>query len=309
MARGGVGRVVNGVCAGLLGAALLTLAPSAGAFCRTTTCVPGQDECTRDEKGCILDGLPLFWTDDCVTFSMQEDGSLVRRINAETAQSVTEAAFANWLGARCGAGTPAIGVLPFPQVSCGMPEYNYDPPAPNANVVMFRDDVWPYIGANNVIALTTITFDTRSGQIFDADIEVNSLGSELTVTDDPAQVKTDLQSVLTHEIGHLFGLAHNVNDPGSSMYPRYNPADLSFRTPNVDDQMGMCAIRPADPTFDGDACPAGTQPRHGFGTVCSSSFDIQTGCGVARPGTTARQPWVLLLGLTLGLSVALRRRR
>jgi hypothetical protein len=284
----------------LLGLTIVGLAPRASAFCRTTTCVPQVMSCQMDANNCLTTGLPLFWSDKCITFSMQRDGSRLRNITTNDARRAAEGAFANWLGARCPTGLPSIGVIGIQDVECDVPEYNYDPPAPNANVIMFRDDNWPYTGPDNVIALTTITFDADTGQIFDADIEVNSIGIEVTVTDEPSQVGSDLQSVLTHEVGHLFGLGHS-EDSEATMNRAYQPSDLGFRTPNADDQSGICTIYPPDPDFDHEVCPIGTQPRHGFGRVCSKGLVIKTGCSV-QPSQKSRfsgdwLTWTALGGL------------
>ena len=94
----------------------------------------------------------------------------------------------------------------FGPVGCKESEYNQGDG--NANIILFRDTSWPYDGASHVLALTTVSFGVKSGQIVDVDIEVNST-VHLGVNEDP-EGNYDLQSILTHEVGHFLGLAHSA---------------------------------------------------------------------------------------------------
>ena len=74
------------------------------------------------------------------------------------------------------------------------------------------------------ITLTTLTFNTESGEIYDADMEINAVKGDVAITTGDTDVKTDLLSVLTHEAtdvrqavaGYYQGL-QSVRDHG--MYP------------------------------------------------------------------------------------------
>lgn len=293
-------------------------APPAFAFCRTTTCDPTTDanECSPDDDGCATDGSPLFWDEACATFSVQQDGSPLRGISFDTVDAIATEVFHSWTTAACNGGTPSIGIVPTGPVECDLPEYNTTvevdgsviPPGPNANVIMFRDDTWPYPGGNRVIGQTTITFNPETGQIFDVDIEINSVHLNITTTDDPDEVGSDLHSVLAHEVGHFFGLAH-TNVHSASLSENYDRGDLSFRTLHEDDEAGVCAAYPPEPGWVPNACPEGTQPRHGFSPQCRGDVAASQGCAVA-PGQRSRaQRGVALLVVVSALGSWIRRRR
>jgi hypothetical protein len=274
----------------------------AAAFCRTTTCDTELKECPVDGAGCqILDDYDknLFWPELCVTFAVQENGSPLRGISYSKAEEASRRAFQTWISADCGSGRhPSIGVVSLGSVVCDQVEYNHDAPAkdgepakvagPNANLIVFRDDNWTHADSKT-IALTTITFATSTGEILDADIEVNSQDIELTTGE--TIVRNDLQSVLTHEVGHFFGLAHS-RVPGASMNPDYDRGNLDFRSLSEDDRQGICDIY--GPLVDsGDSSGAGgaaaqddaidctgASPRYGFSRYCGSSA-LADGCSLA----------------------------
>lgn len=281
-----------------LAAAALVLSASGGAaaYCRTTTCDP---ECTNGEMECPQGGLPLFWPDLCVTFGVHEAGSQLRGISYAKAEEATRNAFQTWISADCGKGQhPTIGVVSLGEIVCDQIEYNHDFPGdeddppkaagPNANLVVFRDDDWEYMDPMT-IALTTITFALSTGEILDADIEVNSQDMEITTGE--VVVKNDLQAVMTHEIGHFFGLAHSWV-PGASMNPKYDRGDLDFRSISEDDRAGMCAIYGplvGSDNAEGDPEAAidctGEGPRFGFSRYCGDD-SLADGCSVAPPRAT-----------------------
>lgn len=258
--------------------------------------------------GCPTRGEPLFWPDACVTYAVQRRGSALREVDAFETDQVMRRAFTTWLGTECPTGgQPSLGVVPLGGASCDKVEFN--PPdmgrggAPNANLVIFRDDVWPYPDERFVIARTSLTFDVNTGAIFDADIEINSLQNDLS-TDDVA-IENDLQAVLTHEVGHFLGLDHTTAE-NATMRANYDLSTLAARTLSSDDRAGICAIY--SPLVDAEpACPADTRPRHGFSRECGTDARADASClSIAHGSTNGRMGWAwLAIGL---LALSCRRR-
>ncbi len=124
----------------LAGAVTLGVPAVASAYCRTTTCGPGQCTASPSCDYCLDGGLPLYWPTSCVTFSSQVGGSTLRGIDYETLNAAVSTGFIQWQSAPCQVGgTPSISVLDHGAVGCDSQEYNQD--APNANIWMFRDEL------------------------------------------------------------------------------------------------------------------------------------------------------------------------
>ena len=169
----------------------------------------------------------------------------------------------------------------------------------------------PSHASDRVIALTTVSYVASTGEIVDADMELNAWGGsgpsppgyyftcvDGTVCDPrfPPQtgcVSTDVQDVVTHEAGHVLGLAHSP-DPTATMFASAPLSEISKRTLAPDDVSGICSIYPA-------GLPTNTGPQPG---VCNGSGQMalrasstceqpSTGCGC---GTTGAEAW---LGLAL----------
>jgi hypothetical protein len=267
--------------AALVAVALLSSAGTAGAYCRTKVCdtIPAYDDiwqtvpdpdCTRDEFGCQLEGPPLFWPATCISFDVQKDGSVSDGIDFELANSVIEQAFATWQGADCSGTPPSLIVKNRGAVTCTRSEYNTT--QPNANVFIFRDRDWPYKAALTTIAFTTVSYNTETGEVYDADVEVNSFLNTLTVSDEPDLTVTDLLAVMTHEVGHFLGLSH-TRDQTATMWWDYTSGQTGQRTLEADDVAGICEIYPPGRRV-GTSC----EPRHGFSRTCSTA---EEGCSVA----------------------------
>jgi hypothetical protein len=279
-------------CCGVTFAAI-TFARPAGAYCRTTTCDPLADEdgCSP-QRGCPTLGEPLFWPDACVTYAVQQRGSPLRNVSAFELDQAMRAAFSAWLGTECPQrGTPSLGVIALGGASCDEVEFN--PPelgragAPNANIVMFRDDAWPYPDERFVIARTSITFDPNTGAIFDADIELNSFDNVFSTSDDV--VATDLQAVLTHEVGHFLGLDHSTFE-NATMQANYDLSNLGARTLSSDDIAGVCSIYAPLEEDAVVSCPKDTGPHHGFSRECGSPAQADASC-LALGATTRGAGW------------------
>lgn len=282
-------------------AALLTWTTGAAAFCRTTTCNPGdpKQSCEKDANGCLTSGKPLFWSDRCLTFSVSSAASPAQDLDYATVASAIEAGYATWIGVSCEGQAPALEVHPTPPVSCDEVEYNSR--HGNANLWVFRDDEWPY-GAGATLALTTITFNRDTGEIYDADVEVNSADNPLVIGRQPG--KADLVSIATHETGHVLGLSHSP-DRDATMYASYTFGTVGLRDLESDDIAGMCEIYP--PGRSTSAC--NPTPRHGFSPVCAPADKQDSGCAVAAPRARGTSPApIALLGLALALGASRRRR-
>jgi hypothetical protein len=153
--------------------------------------------------------------------------------------------------------------------------HEYTKNSVNVNVILFHDDEWPHPQSEDAVGLTSTTYDDRTGEIFDADIEINST-LDLSTADAVATDKYDLLSVLTHEVGHFFGLAHSL-DSSATMRARYDVGSGDFRTLSDDDIQGICAIYPPDRPVD--SCDF--SPRGGFASECALGV-TSGGCSAAR---------------------------
>jgi hypothetical protein len=281
----------------LVAAALLT-SPLAHAYCRTTTCDTTMDSCPVDpETGCVTSGAPLQWPVQCIGFDLQQNASA--RVSLADATTVAHRAFGAWQNALC-PGTqdhPSLTFFDLGPVACDQHEYNQD--QSNANIIMFRDDAWPYTNSANTLALTTVTFNVDDGEIYDADMEVN--GTVPLTTSLPAQY--DLQSIMTHEAGHFLGLAHSL-DPSATMFAKYTAGETELRTLSADDISAICEVYP--PNREATSC--NPEPRHGFASTCALAAEPRSGCqiGAGPVGPSKRAGCILGVAVALG---AVRRRR
>jgi hypothetical protein len=252
-----------------LAAAASLAAGEAGAYCLTSSCNDKAGQlCTPSSPADC--GIPVRWRRACFGWSIQEDAS--RQVDLATAEALMAQAFAAWTEAPCAqGGTPSIGAINLGPVECDQQEYNQEDG--NANAVIFRDEEWPYAGQGNTLALTTVTYNLDDGEIYDADLEVNaSPPVQLTLGD--ADVQHDLASILTHEAGHMLGIAHSPVT-GATMTVEYLPGDTSLRDLHPDDVEAICAHYPPDAN-PGTCDPT---PRRGFQEDCGGPIDRGDDCG------------------------------
>jgi len=296
---------VAGLCLGLLSAS------SAFAFCRTTTCDPNdlKANCATDEHTCVTTGFPLAWRSSCVTVGVQQMGDPNDGFSFDDVAPVVEQAFGAWMQAECAPGKPSIAVNLIGPIECGVSEYNST--VGNANVVIFRTSDWPYPGAANAIGLTTTRFDTKTGDLWDADIELNSHDAHFSIGD--PITGDDLLSVLTHEGGHFLGMAHS-DDEAATMRKFYHPESdgSALRSLAPDDVAGICTIYPPGRTAATSSC----ENRHGFSSQCgadqpapneSKGCSLNTRAGVS--GTSQSSASLLaMFALACGVRLARRRR-
>jgi hypothetical protein len=259
-------------------AGLLSLAHAkdASAYCRTTTVSVPADFDPID--GCWNQGNVLWWRNACVGYSIQQNAS--KQVTLAQAEQAVATAFVQWTSTACaeddaGQSRVSIDVRDEGPVECDLVQYNQD--QPNQHVIIFHDTDWPYDDSSNTLALTTVTYDPDTGEIYDADMEINSTVSPIVVNVAPSDVPDDgydFLSIVTHETGHFLGMAHS-GDERATMFAHYQPGQTSMRDLTEDDINGICAIYPPNgdrTTSVGAPVPEDScdpTPRHGFSTECA----------------------------------------
>lgn len=117
----------------------------------------------------------------------------------------------------------------------------------NTNLILFHSatGAWPYDKLQ--IVQVKLNYDQTTGEIFDADMEVNAEHFAFsTQTDNPDEMRIDLLSVLTYSVGLFIGLEEVKDDKfkESTMYTQLSEKDLNKRSLAPDDIEGACTIYP-----------------------------------------------------------------
>jgi len=304
-------------------------ARQARAYCRevTQSAPAGYDPTvagcftTDPEAGTTLP--PLFWRNQCASYSLQRNAS--RQVSLSDAERVAQQAFTTWSTANCpGGGNPSIVASAFPPVDCdAVPSQEHN------NVIIFRDNAWPYDDSANAIGYTTLTVNLTTGEILGADIEINTAGYVIVADGTPPQGAYDLTSILTHETGHFLGLAHS-SDSSAVMYAFYHPGSTTLEP---DDVTGICSIYSPDgsrgtaqgavastlcqpqpplgfedPCGSLDASVVATESSDGDGGNAPIATDTLFGCGITRGRTNGNGMALTACGL-VGLGARARRTR
>lgn len=279
----------------LAGLSLLAIAPSAHAFCRTTT---NATFVPTSAQPCDTTSDKLFWASKCVGYSINRAAS--SQVSLATATEIVAEAFGEWArhdcsegGPTCGTGKPSIVARDLGPVDCDQVEHTQG--GTNSNVIAFRDGVWPHEGT--ALALTTVTFKVDGGEIFDVDMEIQSNPAEVKLATGavaPAG-EYDLRSILAHEAGHFLGLAHTERtNTQATMFESYRPGQTFMRDLSPDDICGLCTAYPSTRVA---AC--NDAPRGGLGNKCGGGKD-DGGCGCSTPGAQGSgAPWLALLALAV----------
>ena len=296
------------VLAALLAVVALSAPLEAHAYCRSTTTL---DFMPTEEQPCDSAGKPLFWTSRCITMLVNRNASA--KVPLETAQSILSGAFSKWSGVTCdacgAAGSPSLVGTEGGVTDCGFGRVTS---GTNTNVMIFYDKDWP--NDPGQLALTTVSFKIDTGEIVDADLQVNTT-QDISTTG--AADAYDFESIVTHEVGHVLGLAHS-GDPNATMRPSYEPGDTTIRNLTADDICGICAAAPPGRdapcnATSGTCTPTATDAGTDGGTTTPDAAaprgDTSVGdpadapgytCGCTTPGRTTKLAWpTLALALTL----------
>ena len=116
------------------------------------------------------------------------------------------------------------------------------------NVIWLGGAYWRY--SATTLGLTTTTFVTATGQIVDADMELNN---NLQWSDTGAADTYDYESMVLHEAGHFLGLDHTPNNALSVMFPTVQTGSTK-RLLWTTDTGDVCTVYPGDTGAQGTAC-------------------------------------------------------
>ena len=167
------------------------------------------------------------------------------------------------------------------------------------NLVYFRESGWTSERnhAPAAMGLTTVMFDPGSGVILSSDMELN--GDNFHFSADPENVDADLKNTVTHEAGHVLGLAHTP-DSEATMYGSSTSGETKKATLEEDDIRGVCDMYPI--AQDPGVCKA---PHGGLDTACLAD----NGCCRVAGGRERAGTGALALALSAAVVLVLARRR
>jgi hypothetical protein len=276
-----------------------------------------------DETTGYATGTPLVRPSGCVVLAVTDP--LSPDLSRDQLRSATTAAAQAWTDASAGCG----GGFRFDvQAATANPGVAGD----GVNAVIFHKS--NYCGSGSAkprcdplsLAITWLYFVNApgapdDGRLYEADIEINGEAYDWDLGGDVQAGRMDLQSVLTHELGHVVGLDHNCYEAGfglprptddqgnpaptcgdappavsaAVMYPVTSYA-VERRTLGEDDVRGICALYPAgtSPTCEGNLSPSGgcslggAPPTAGSTTLLASL--LLTGIRARRSVRRSRWP-------------------
>lgn len=192
---------------------------------------------------------PMVWRDLPVAWELYDH--VPAELTAEQAESALEAAFGAWTAPTCSAlrttflGRTDVAIEP------------YD----GHNTLEWRESGWAGLGFSAAqIGVTEVEFSRRAdGWTYTgADIYLNAETYQWVVEGGrPGSGSVDVQSIVTHEVGHFFGLQHPCEPDGRdgapvcadddattvSMYPAYIGDE--GRSLEADDVDGICFLYPS----------------------------------------------------------------
>jgi MYXO-CTERM domain-containing protein len=279
----------------------LVASSTAHAYCRMTT------KMATAGNTCVLDGIPLAWRRQCISFSM------ISRPQAdppfESVRTVADHSFETWMQVTCGGQKVGLQTAQTAELAaCDQPEYSRH--EPNANTIIFVQDWAARSLPQDAFGLTLVWHDPTTGEILDADMQLNETLGAFSICDQVCQAgAVDIQNVMTHEAGHFFGLGHS-DVVGATMSARATVGETSKRSLADDDRAGLCAI------YGNNAAASCTSsdfvPDNGFSPTCAptqSSSKSGIGCSVTASRGGAAPSHIAALWMLCLAGLGLRNRR
>ncbi|MCA9578786.1 MAG: matrixin family metalloprotease [Polyangiales bacterium] len=244
---------------------------------------------------CVTDGVPLSWRNGCMAYAVDYRGGI--DLSAAQIEGVLDASFRTWMDVTCDGGSPGFDVRGYSErATCQDAQFRSS--RGNVNVVAMVTDWEERDYDPDAFAISTVWHNTDTGSILDVDILVNEqLGPYALCPATgcppalPRDQVVDFQNVITHEVGHFFGIAHS-DVPNATMYVSAARGETLKRTLADDDIEAMCTIY-APGTLN--ACTDHT-PRGGLDLNCEDDARGSS-CSVGRPDSPVGAWGVLVLAV------------
>lgn len=193
------------------------------------------------------------WGVDTIHYYLDADGTKDVDVKDGSDIAAVEESFRDWQDVSCSrlrfvrmGETTDSGILPVTGKANGRNE-----------LMWIEDSQWKF---GKYPSAVTVPLYSKDGKIVEVDIGFNGLHRQWSTTGQGS--KSDVKSVVIHEIGHMIGLQHVLegysqwNPP--TMVPYADP-NLKSRTLEEDDRKGVCFLYPSDGAYacskDGD-CPS-----------------------------------------------------
>ena len=267
------------------------LAPSqANAWCQMTTY---SGTLLPSERGdCVLPSnhpgtSVLAWQHRCTSISLSSEQAS-STLSMDDVRGVFQRSIATWSSVDCGGAPTGISVDVLNDTNlCTSASHNRG--GRNVHSVMFIQNGWTTERrlSPQAFAVTFVWHNADTGEIYDGDMLLNDsmTGSRgpFAVCDEAACPRdaggvfaVDLENIVTHEMGHYFGVAHTESlNIDATMFESAPPGERSKRTLEEDDTTAICSIYP--PGTLSTACD--NTPRGGLALDCQAH-----NCGCATPG-------------------------
>ena len=245
--------------------------------------------------------LSQAWNQRCLPYFISNNGAL---LDGPDRRLLIDQSFSVWT-------TPACTDLHFM-------DFGYTDQAPgfNANrtdneniIISIEDEPTANIFfTRNELAITVTSFNTATGEIFDADIMINAFRFRFDeVQSVPAcqggdtPLPYDLRNTLVHEIGHFIGFEHDP-DEESTMYASAPECEVKKRDLTQDNITGVCNVygvgEPTRTCAPPDTYDKGPGNPKLFRDQCNPD-EARTGCGCTATERSSISAWWWLLGAML----------
>ena len=247
--------------------------------------------------GTAIAGTPVRWPDAVfpISYGVQADLGAAGLDDAAALVEI-EQAFVAWEAVSSN-GVPCLPGV-FQQSKTRVTDAAFGEPPDHRNTVFVVGKNWPHKYKGEPVAVKLVVED--DGTIREADIGLNDTTKLPFAVEGDGHKTLDLQSAVTHAVGHLLGL-EDSDDNGATMNSEMVGKPLG-RSLETSDEEALCARYPP-PTVDtsipppseqGDKCTRNEECTEGFVCVVDNGEEycaMRCGAeGECPPDTTCEDP-------------------
>ncbi len=250
-------------------------------FCTLAECDPARNTCPAPTPTQV-------WMQRCIPYYISSAGTL---LDSQAREQLVIQSFAVWSKEAC-------TDIEFRYMGRTTETEAWDPTQPriNKNVIASIEDGHEGFDEDpRLLALTLTRYAVATGEIFDADIILNTAAQTFDDVSDPLVCRSqtrafDLRNTLVHEIGHFIGFDH-TNVPAATMAASASACETEKRDLGPDDQMAICTVYPKGEDAKTCVQPASYTPSNSDPTAFRSQCDRPAieevpggcSCGVGGP--------------------------